>query len=124
MDRSKNCCGHQVEARLRQGGRKGIKLEPSKNLLFGNSGQGQADRQSGAAAIDRAMTDPPSDLFGATPGITYGARRVLYDLDYDTLTEFKFRTGYRADITALHKGGEIVVVEVKSSVADFKSDSK
>ena len=70
------------------------------------------------------MTDSPSDLSGTTPGITRGARRALYDLGYDTLTEFKLRTGHRADITALHKGGEIVVVELKSSVADFKSDSK
>jgi hypothetical protein len=70
------------------------------------------------------MTDSPSDLSGATPGITRGALRVLYELGYDTLTEFKFRTGHRADITALHKGGVIVVVEVKSSVADFRSDLK
>jgi hypothetical protein len=70
------------------------------------------------------MTDPPSDLFGATPGTTRGARRVLYHFDYDTLTEFKFRTGHWAGIIVLNKGGEIVVVEVKPSVADFKSDSK
>jgi hypothetical protein len=99
-------------------------LEPPKNQLFHNSRQSQIDPQIGAVTIDRPMTASPSNLTGATPGITRGARRVLYDLGYDTLTEFKFRTGYRADITALHKGGEIVVVEVKSSVADFKSDSK
>jgi hypothetical protein len=70
------------------------------------------------------MTDNTPDPSGATLGITRGARRVLYDLGYDTLTEFKFRSGRRADIIALNRGGEIVVVEVKSSVADFKSDSK
>jgi hypothetical protein len=70
------------------------------------------------------MKDSPSDLSGTTPGITRGIRRVLYELGYNMLTEFKFRTGHRADITALHKRGEIVVVEVKSSVADFKFDSK
>jgi hypothetical protein len=70
------------------------------------------------------MTDSPSDLSDATPGTTRGARRALYDIDYETLSEFKFCTGHRAEVIALHKGGEIVVVEVKSSVADFKSDSK
>jgi hypothetical protein len=70
------------------------------------------------------MTDSPSDLSGATPGITRGARRVLYDLGYDSLTEYKFRTGHRADIIALNKGREIVVAEIKSSVANFKSYSK
>ena len=99
-------------------------MEPPKNKLFRNNRQGQVDPQIGAVTIDRPMTASPSNLTGATPGITRGARRVLYDLGYDTLTEFKFRTGYRADIAALHKGGEIVVVEVKSSVADFKSDLK
>lgn len=70
------------------------------------------------------MTDALPDKDGATSAITRGARRLLYDLGYDTLNEFKFRTGRRADIIALNRGGEIVVVEVKSSVPDFKADSK
>ena len=99
-------------------------MKPPKNELFRNSRQCQVDPQIGAVTIDRPVTDSPSDLSGATPGITRGALRVLYELGYDTLTEFKFRTGHRADITALHKGGVIVVVEVKSWVADFRSDLK
>jgi hypothetical protein len=70
------------------------------------------------------MTDALPKQTGATSSITRGARRLLYDLGYDTLTEFKFRTGRRADIIALNRGGEIVVVEVKSSVPDFRADSK
>lgn len=70
------------------------------------------------------MTDALPGQSGATPGITRGACRLLYDLGYDTLTEFKFRSGRRADIIALNRGGEIVVVEVKSSVPDFRADAK
>jgi hypothetical protein len=70
------------------------------------------------------MMDDPSNQTSVTPGITRGARRTLFDLGYDSLTEFKFRSGRRADIIALNRGGEILVVEVKSSVADFRSDSK
>jgi hypothetical protein len=70
------------------------------------------------------MTDETISADADAAGITRGARRVLYDLGYDSLTEFQFRTGRRADIIALNQGGEIVVVEVKSSVADFRSDAK
>ncbi|MEQ8247770.1 MAG: MmcB family DNA repair protein [Alphaproteobacteria bacterium] len=70
------------------------------------------------------MTDDPVSNGPGAAGITRGARRVLYDLGYDSLTEFQFRTGRRADIVALNRGGEIVVVEVKSSVADFRADLK
>ncbi|MDA0369170.1 MAG: MmcB family DNA repair protein [Proteobacteria bacterium] len=70
------------------------------------------------------MTDDALASTSDTAGITRGARRLLYDLGYDSLTEFQFRTGRRADIMALNQGGEIVVVEVKSSLADFRSDAK
>ncbi|NQV79346.1 MAG: MmcB family DNA repair protein [Alphaproteobacteria bacterium] len=71
------------------------------------------------------MTDDESVAAASnTPGITRGARRLLYDLGYDSLAEFQFKSGRRADIVALNQGGEIVVVEVKSSIADFRSDAK
>ena len=70
------------------------------------------------------MTDDPVLIDAGAAGITRGARRVLYDLGYDSLTEFQFRSGHRADIVGLNRGGEIVVVEVKSSVADFRADAK
>ncbi len=70
------------------------------------------------------MTETTSEPASATAAITRGAVRLLYDLGYDAVTEFSFRTGRRADILALNRGGEIIVVEVKSSLADYRADGK
>src|SRR5882757_9486541 len=53
-----------------------------------------------------------------------GARRLLWGLGYASLTEFPLANGRRADIFAVAGGGEVTIVEVKSSVADFRSDLK
>lgn len=53
-----------------------------------------------------------------------GVGRMLYGQKFSVLTEFTLATGRRADIMALSPKGEIWIVEIKSSVADFKSDSK
>jgi hypothetical protein len=53
-----------------------------------------------------------------------GVRRYLHALGLVSLTEFTLRTGRRADVLALGGDGTIVIVEVKSSVADFRSDKK
>ncbi len=65
-----------------------------------------------------------------TPGplaagdICRGVCRHLADLGYSVLTEFRLRTNRRVDVIGLHKGGDFAVVEVKSSVADFRADFK
>jgi hypothetical protein len=53
-----------------------------------------------------------------------GACRALGQLGYVSLTEFPLANGRRADIFALGKSGELVIVEIKSSVADFRADRK
>lgn len=70
------------------------------------------------------MTPFTASPAGDAAGITRGAIRLLYDLGYDAITEFSFKTGRRADIIAMNRGGEIVIVEVKSSLADFRADAK
>ena len=60
----------------------------------------------------------------AAAAIQRGTRRLLATLGYSTLPEFTLATGRRADIVALSSSGEIWIVEVKSSVADFRSDGK
>ena len=45
-------------------------------------------------------------------------------LDYSTLTELPLLTGRRADIVALAMDATIIIVEIKSSVADFRADAK
>jgi hypothetical protein len=56
--------------------------------------------------------------------IVRGVVRLLASLDYRPLTEFPLPDGRRVDIAAVAPQGEFAIVEVKSSVADFRSDGK
>jgi len=53
-----------------------------------------------------------------------GVCRTLEQLGYVSLMEFPLANGRRADILALRQTGELVIVEIKSSVADFRADRK
>ena len=50
--------------------------------------------------------------------------RALEQLGYASLLEFPLASGRRADILALGKSGDLIIVEIKSSVADFRADRK
>lgn len=56
--------------------------------------------------------------------VTRGAARLMVDLGYAPLLEVGLPNGRRADIMALGRKGEIVIVEVKSSIEDFRVDGK
>src|SRR6266436_9809271 len=56
--------------------------------------------------------------------LTRGACRALEQLGYVSLVEFPLANGQRADILALGKTGDLVIVEIKSSLADFRADRK
>jgi len=56
--------------------------------------------------------------------VSRGVCRALAELGYATLTEFTLRNGRRVDVIALGGSGEILVVEIKSSLEDFRSDQK
>lgn len=56
--------------------------------------------------------------------IQRGACRLMRSLGHSTVTELPLSTGHRADIVALVQGGEIWIVEIKSSLADFRADAK
>jgi hypothetical protein len=67
-----------------------------------------------------AMSDPrdvPKEL-------ARGLCRALAHRGFATLLEVSLANGRRADVLALGREGELVVVEIKSSAADFKSDRK
>jgi len=53
-----------------------------------------------------------------------GVCRAFAQLGYASLLEFPLANGRRADILALGRGGELAIVEIKSSVADFRADRK
>ena len=60
----------------------------------------------------------------AALGIARGVRRLLRAQGLSTVTELGLSDGRRADIVALAGDGTILIVEVKSSVADFRADRK
>lgn len=65
-----------------------------------------------------------ADPFVSQPGAALLARgvcRALDQLGYASLTEFPLANGQRADILALGKNGDPVIVEIKSSVDDFRT---
>lgn len=70
--------------------------------------------QSGTAPDERA---------GAA-AITRGALRLLLDLGFSAAPEVVLQDGRRADLLAVDRKGCLLIVEVKSSVADFQSDRK
>jgi hypothetical protein len=56
--------------------------------------------------------------------IARGIARYLHALGYCVVSELPLPSGRRADLVALGGDGEIVIVEIKSSVADFRADQK
>jgi hypothetical protein len=56
--------------------------------------------------------------------IARGVRRLLRSLGLSTLTELPLSDGRRADIVAVGPDGAVLIVEIKSSVADFRADRK
>ncbi len=65
-----------------------------------------------------------SDVRDFARGLGRGATRLLAQQGFAALTEVPLANGRRADILALGGGGEIRIVEIKSSLADFRADHK
>jgi hypothetical protein len=59
-----------------------------------------------------------------TVEVTRGAARLLVGLGFAPLAEVGLPNGRRADLLALGPRGEIAIVEVKSSVEDYRVDRK
>jgi hypothetical protein len=56
--------------------------------------------------------------------VARGTRRLLRAHGWSTVTELTLATGRRADIVAVAANGDIRIVEIKSSIADFRADAK
>ena len=56
--------------------------------------------------------------------IRTGAERYFADNGWATLPELTLASGRRADLVALSPKGHVTIVEIKSSVADFRVDTK
>jgi hypothetical protein len=61
---------------------------------------------------------------GGADRLTRGVCRLLADMGYSTLTEFRLTNGRRVDVIGLGARGDFAIVEVKSSIEDFRSDHK
>jgi len=56
--------------------------------------------------------------------IARGTTRLLHSLGFSVVSELPLASGRRADLVALGDGGEVWIIEIKSSVADFRADQK
>ena len=56
--------------------------------------------------------------------VARGTARLLFSLGLSTISEVGLASGRRADLVALSSGGELWIVEIKSSIADFRADRK
>jgi hypothetical protein len=56
--------------------------------------------------------------------IARGLRRMLRAHGFSTITELPLLDGRRADVVALRGDGALTIVEIKSSIADFRADNK
>jgi len=56
--------------------------------------------------------------------VARGTTRFLHSLGFSVLSELPLASGRRADLVALGADGDIWIVEIKSSIADFRTDHK
>ena len=70
------------------------------------------------------VSDPPISEALTAALLARGVCRALEQLGYASLLEFPLANGRRADILALGRGGDLVIIEIKSSIADFRADRK
>lgn len=77
-----------------------------------------------------AVSDPIPTARASNPAIDdarllmRGTARLLLDLGITAIAEFTLPCGRRADLAGLGPKGEMVIVEVKSGVQDFRTDEK
>mgnify|MGYP002031192219 FL=1 len=77
-----------------------------------------------------AVTDPLPTARASNPAIDdarllmRGTARLLLDLGITAIAEFTLPCGRRADLAGLGPKGEMVIIEVKSGVQDFRTDEK
>lgn len=86
----------------------------------------QSPRQT--AAGDARAEEPIGDALlsgnGQALQLARGISRHLAARGYSTLTEFRVGKGRRVDVIGLNRDQRFVIVEIKTSVADFRGDGK
>jgi hypothetical protein len=67
--------------------------------------------------------DPAAEAADAVL-LARGVARWLFDMGHEALSEFRLSNGRRSDVIGLDKSGRFVIVEIKTSPADFRADTK
>ena len=61
---------------------------------------------------------------GLAGDLARGVMRAFGDMGQSCLAELPLGNGRRVDVMALDRGGLLTIVEVKTSLADYRSDNK
>src|SRR3954453_497456 len=56
--------------------------------------------------------------------VTRGTTRLLHQFGFSAVRELALQSGRRADLVAPNTAGDIWIIEIKSSVEDFRADQK
>src|SRR3954454_2855641 len=56
--------------------------------------------------------------------VARGTTRLLHQFGFSAVRELSLPSGRRADLVALSNAGEVWIVEIKSSIEDFRADQK
>jgi len=83
-----------------------------------------SDLAAAIPQVDEPVTSADGRQSQTAAEIARGTTRFLSRLGYACLCEFPLPNGQRADITALSRSGKILIVEIKSSLNDFRTDQK
>ena len=77
-------------------------------------------------SVNLLPASPPVDgrQSATALAVARGTTRYLHALGYCVVSELPLPSGRRADLVALGGDGEILIVEIKSSVADLRADQK
>lgn len=78
-------------------------------------------RNGNGETLESAALSPPD---GVAAQLARGTARLFAELGYSCLAEFRLRNGRRADLIAIAPDGSFSIVEIKSSVADYRADQK
>jgi hypothetical protein len=85
------------------------------------------------SSLDRSPQLPLPNTLAVLPdgrqsptalAIARGTGRLLHSLGFACVSELALPSGRRADIVALDGGGAVWIIEIKSSIADFRTDQK
>src|SRR5215468_2289393 len=96
---------------------RGIRLRPLSVPLPGLIHSMSLSSLSAALPVDGRQS--PAAL-----AIARGTTRLLHSLGFSVVSELALASGRRADLVALGGNGDVWIVEIKSSIADFRADQK